>query len=424
MAFRTKVVNLDGLRVVLVKDERQSITVQAMIGTGSREESDEKAGAAHFLEHYVFKGTKKFPGIFDIDEAVDEVGGARNAYTSSSDMGFWVKTDKEKVDLAVKLVGQVVTEPILPADHFEKERGTIMEELRLYEDMPDSKAFEEQWKLLFGKTNLGRPVIGTRESLAAMTPHDLEIYMKKWFVKDNLLVGVVGNYESEDKLLDLIRKEFAPLIQNETKSAAKDIYNGSEQLKLRTHLVRRKTEQVQVSLGLAALSIGHPLRYAMYLVNIILGGGAISRFFREVRERRGWAYSIGSGTESFNDAGAFFIGAGLTHDKISEALNLMLEIMWGLGGKGKWGVKAKELAMAKECYKGRISLNFDRPERVLGYALFDLMFENKIYTPEEIKENADKVTLDEVREVCKIIFRPEHLNMVVLGDFEKMPIGI
>ncbi|MBI1872020.1 insulinase family protein [Candidatus Collierbacteria bacterium] len=424
MAFAPKVVDLDGLRVVLVKDDRQSVTVQAMVGTGSREESDEVAGVAHFLEHFVFKGTRKFPGMFDIDEAVDMVGGARNAYTSNGDIGFWVKVDKEKVDLAVKIVGQLVTEPLLPGRHFEKERGTIIEELNLYEDMPDSKAFEEQWKLLFGKTNLGRPVIGTRESLANMKPSDLRHYLDKWFVKDNMLIGVVGNWDSESRLLDSIKIEFEGIIRGKDKSPKKYSYRHTPQKKARFGLVSRKAEQAQLSIGLTALPIGHPLRYAMYLVNIILGGGSISRLFREVREKRGWAYSIGSGTDSFVDAGAFLIGAGLPRDKIKEAVDLITQIMWGLPGMGKWGIKEKELAMAKECYRGRISLNFDRPERVLGYALSDLMFENKIYTPEEIKESADKVTMKEIREVCRMIFKPSHLNMVILGDYEKLPVEI
>jgi len=272
---------------------------------------------------------------------------------------------------------------MLPARHFEKERGTIMEELKLYEDLPDSKAFEEQWGLLFGKNNLGRPVIGTKESLTAMKPADLREYWKTWFVKDNMLLGIVGNWEDEADLLAVIRREFDGIIRNPKKAPAKYAFSDEREPAARTGLVSRKTEQAQLSIGLKSLPIGHPLRYAMYLANIILGGGSISRLFREVREKRGWAYSIGSGTDSFIDTGAFLIGAGLPADKIKEAVDLILEIMWGLSGSGKWKITDKELAMAKECYKGRVSLNFDRPEKVLGYALFDLMFENKIYSPEE-----------------------------------------
>ena len=132
MSFAPKVVNLSGLKVILVKDDRESVVVQTLVGTGSREETDTTAGSAHFLEHFVFKGTAQFPGMFDISDAIDEVGGARNAFTSNHVVGFWAKTAKHKLDLAVKVVGQLVTEPLLPAKHFAKERGTILEELRMY----------------------------------------------------------------------------------------------------------------------------------------------------------------------------------------------------------------------------------------------------------------------------------------------------
>ena len=126
-----------------------------------------RAGSAHFLEHFVFKGTRKFPRMFDINEAVEKVGGAFNAYTGQNEMGFWVKMDKGHVALATEIVGQVVTEPVLPKEHFDKERGTILEELHMYEDRPNSKAAEVCERLLYGKTNMGRPIIGTVESLGS-----------------------------------------------------------------------------------------------------------------------------------------------------------------------------------------------------------------------------------------------------------------
>src|SRR3989344_3130770 len=342
MSFAPKVVNLSGLKVILVKDDRESVVVQTLVGTGSREETDATAGSAHFLEHFVFKGTKKFPGMFDISDAIDEVGGARNAFTSNHVVGFWAKTAKHKLDLAVKVVGQLVTEPLLPAKHFAKERGTILEELRMYEDLPDSKAldrnkwdwgvkvvgqlvtepllpakhfakergtileelrmyedlpdskaFEESWKSLFGKTNLGRPIIGTEKSLQEMKLDYLHDYMNKWFLPENMLVGVVGNWGGDRELLSLIEREFAGIIGKKKGVPSKDTFEWKVQTKPRTTLISRKTEQANLSIGLPGLPIGHPGRWAMYLANIILGGGGLSRLFKEVREKRGWAYSIG-----------------------------------------------------------------------------------------------------------------------------------
>ena len=173
MRFLPREYNIGKLRVVLVPEDRESVTVRVLVGTGSREETDNEAGSAHFLEHFVFKGTRKFPRMFDINEAVERVGGAFNAHTGLNEMGFWVKMDKKHLNLATEIVGQIVTEPILPVEHFDKERGTILEELFMYEDRPESKAMEECEKLLFGKTNLGRPIIGTVSSLKAMTVESL-----------------------------------------------------------------------------------------------------------------------------------------------------------------------------------------------------------------------------------------------------------
>ncbi len=424
MAFSPKVVDIDGLRVILVREDRESVMVQALFGSGSREETDEVAGAAHFLEHFVFKGTRKFPGMFDIADAIDEVGGQRNAFTSNNVVGFWAKTAKHKVDLALSVVGQLVTEPLLPEKHFDKERGTILEELRMYEDLPDAKAFEEQWKLLFGKTNLGRPIIGTEESLKKMKLSALHDYMKKWFVAENAIVGVVGNWDDEAQLISTIEKEFRGLIEKKTKTPKKDTFQFPKSASAKVRLISRKTEQANISLGLPGLPISHPLRYAMHLNNIILGGGAISRLFKEVREKRGWAYSIGSGTESFSDAGAVLVGGGVPKDKLADAAKLIMEIMWGIGGRGKYGMTAKELSIAKECYKGRLSLNYDNPQKVLGFAMNELMFEGKIYSPEEHLAAADKVTLEDIHEYTKLVFKPENLVLAVVGDYEKLPFEI
>ncbi|MBI3954477.1 insulinase family protein [Candidatus Collierbacteria bacterium] len=422
MSFKPKVVELDGLKVVLVKDDRQSVTVQAMIGAGSREEVETEAGAGHFLEHFVFKGTQEFPGMFDINEAVEKVGGAYNAYTGYADMGFWVKTDKDNLPLAAKIVGQLVSKPLLPEKHFSKERGTILEELAMYEDRPDSKAGMEMWKALFKNSNIGRSILGTERSLKEMEISKLTGFMDKWFNKGNMLLGVVGNFSGEKELLKLLEKEFAKIIKGRVRVNDKDKFSFDSKVNGARRLIKRPVEQANMAMGLPGIKLTHPLRYALYLVNYFLGGSTISRLFKEVREKRGWAYSIGSGTESFVDVGAVEIGAGLPKEKFKDAMGLIFEIMWGLGESGKWGVTEEELEVAKQGYKGRVSLNFDKPEKVLGYALHDLMFEGMIYTPDEIKKMVEEVTLREVREVCRLIFNPEKVNLAVVGDYQEMNI--
>jgi len=405
---------------VLVPEERESVTVRVMIGTGSREETDKEAGSAHFLEHFVFKGTRKFPRMFDINEAVEKVGGAFNAYTGQNEMGFWVKMDKGHVALATEIVGQIVTEPVLPKEHFNKERGTILEELHMYEDRPNSKAAEECEKLLYGKTNMGRPIIGTVESLEAMTVEELRKYFEKWFVAENIVLGVVGEYGSDESMLELIKKEFGPIIDDVRTLPEKDKFSWDTQKKPRIKLISRKVEQAAVYVAFRGIKMTDERRFVLELLNIIYGDGWMSRLMREVREERGWAYAIGSGVEEFSDAGSVMVGAGLPKNKLNEAVELITEISVGLAGGNVWAVKDEELEIAKDCFRGRLALTFDKPEEVLGSALEDTLFREKIYSPEEIIKRIESVRMEDVRSLAAEIFKKENMSIAVVGDYKEL----
>ena len=424
MRFSPKTYTLGKLRVILVPEQRESVTVRVMVGTGSREETDKEAGSAHFLEHFVFKGTCKFPKMFDINEAVEKVGGAFNAYTGQNEMGFWVKMDKGNIALATEIVGQVVSEPVLPKEHFNKERGTILEELYMYEDRPNSKAAEECEKLLYGKTNMGRPIIGTVESLKAMTVEELRKYFDKWFVAENMVLGVVGEYGSDEAMLALIAKEFASLIDDKKCLPEKNRFDWDEQKEPRVKLVSRKVEQAAVYLAFRGIKMTDERRFALELLNIIYGDGWMSRLMREVREERGWAYAIGSGVDQFSDAGSVMVGAGLPKNKLNEAVELMTEISVGLAGGNKWAIKSEEVEIAKDCFRGRLALAFDKPEEVLGSALEDSLFREKIYSPEEIIEKVEKVSIQEIKELAAEIFRKENMSIAVVGDYKKLDFKI
>lgn len=424
MRFSPKVYKLGKLKVVLVPEDRESVTVRVMLGTGSREETNKEAGSAHFLEHFVFKGTKQFPGMYDINEAVEKVGGMFNAYTGQNEMGFWVKMDKGNLSLATKIVGQVVTEPILPKEHFDKERGTILEELYMYEDRPSSKAAEECEKLLYGNTNMGRPIIGTVKSLKEMTVTQLRKYFDKWFVAENMVLGVVGSYGKDEDVLRVIEKEFAPLISDDRSVPSKDKFKWEVQKEPRLKLTSRKVEQAAVVMAFRGFHTNDKRRFALDLLNIIFGDGWMSRLMREVREERGWAYAIGSDIELFTDGGGLYIGAGLPKNKLNEAVELITEIALGLVDGDKWKITDLELATAKNTVKGRMSLAFDKPENVLGHALYDLTFRDKIYTPEDKFVFMDAVTIDDVRGVAKEIFQKENLSISVVGDYKKLDFKI
>lgn len=426
MSYSLKIYDIKNLKVILVKDDRQSVTVQAILGSGSREESNIDAGCAHFLEHFVFKGTNKYPNMHDFNESVEKVGGSFNAYTKEDEMGFWVKMSKSNINLAIELVSEILQNPLLPKEHFDKERGTILEELNMYQDNPVSKASENLQKIMYGDSNLGRPIIGTNESLNNLKVEDLLRYQKKWFIPKNIIIGIVGNYKSDEFALELINKHFDKLINNDSTLPLKDVFKWDTQIKPKKILTSRKLDQAKIYLGFRGLSLNKSLkdRTALKVINLILGGGWMSRLFKEIRENRGWAYSIGSYYTMYSDVGDLQIGAGVPKDKLKDTIDLILQISYGLSCRSDWKITQNEIEIAKNTLIGRLDLNYDKPEFVLGRALYDLMFENTIYTIEQIKEEINNVNLVKVKEICDIIFKPQNLSVSVVGDYKKLDLDL
>lgn len=423
MSFSPKIVNVDGLRVVLIKDDRQSITVRALVGTGSREETDVTAGSAHFLEHFVFKGTKKYPKV--VGAYIDSLGGWMDAYTSHDSVSFTVKLGKEKLVEAMDIIGGLVGEPLLPDKFMATEKKIISEEIKFRNDEPQIRSFMEVWKLMYHGHNLGREIAGTFETVGSMTVAKLRDYMDKWFVAENTIVGVVGNWRDEKAVLAQIEKSFARVIsRGKLKQTKNDFQEGGQARPLAELVERKGMEQASVCLGFRSFRVGHELETARDLMNILLGRAWFSRLLKEVREKRGLAYTTGSEVDELKDTGNIVLWAGLPKGKIGEAVELIREIVFGLGGGGKWGISEKELKLVKECEKGRIGLRYDAPEGNLDLTLHDLMLRNRVFSADELRKLVDGVTLEQVREVCRQTFSPLGQNWAVVGDYDKLPFEI
>jgi len=210
------------------------------------------------------------------------------------------------------------------------------------------------------------------------------------------------------------------LVDDRKKAPIKDVFNWDKQEKPRVKLISRKLDQAAVYFGFRGIKLSHDLRYALELTNIILGDGWLSRLMKEVREERGWAYSVRSGIDQYIDVGDVMIGAGLPKNKLKEAVKLIVEICTGLSGGNGWEIKEEEMKIAKDTFRGRLSLSFDIPEEVLGSALEDLMFEGKIHTPDEILKKIDGVSLEEIKKVSEMIFREENMSVAVVGDYKDL----
>lgn len=421
MAFQPKVVDLDGLRVVLIKKKGESITIRAMVGTGAREESDVDSGTAHFLEHFILNGTKKLP--FDLKSYVDKFGAYLDAYTGQEIVGFTIKMHKEKVKTAIEFIGQCVSEPLLPKKLLKKEIGIIQQEIKYYEDDPMSKAHSEMEKLVFKGSNLSRDIAGTIDTVSVMIREKLEKYMDKYFVASNMIVGVVGEYDDEEVVLSLIKKEFKSIFKKKSE-IIKDVYTVPEQSEAQISLVSREIEQANLFIGFRSFGRGHKDYFARSLMDIVFGRSLFSRLFLEIREKRGWAYVIGSGADSYRDVGSHYLEAGLPNNRLKDATGLILEIAYGLGGSNKWRVTDEELEIAKECFKGRLAMRFDSPERVLESAMDDLLYEGKIKTPDVILKDVEGVSLNTVCRIANETFKKEKLNLAVVGNYKKLPMKL
>ncbi len=418
--FKPKVVKLGNMKVVLVKTDKQSIVVEAMIGSGSREEKANVGGVAHFLEHMCGRGTVSFPGPNDLGVAVDWVGGARNAYTSHEDMGFWTRTAKEKFDLALKIVSEQVRSALLPEDQIEKERTIIAEEFKMYEDDPSSKSSDLVWSTLFGKSGLGRPVLGSTKSLQAITRDDLLNFRATHFKADNTILGVVGEWDDDDKLINAISLSFGDYVDSKL-----DIKRDKlDQNKLglgQKKLIKRKVDQAHLSIALPTITALDERRYALSMLNIILGSSWSSRLYKEIRLKRGLAYSVGSGYNLMLDAGAFFIGGGISKNALKPTYELIGQILADMAsGSGEFCLTKDDLAMARECYKGRVSFSFDSPEKVMSAALGDISCGREIRTADDIKAAIDKITLDDLNQLANELFVFEKATVAVVGDFKSI----
>ena len=415
MELKHKVTKLEsGLRVVSVPMPVESVTVIAMVGVGSRHEDKGVGGVSHFIEHFMSNGTKKYKNKKDIWRATEEVGGVRNAYTSKDVTAYWSKVAKEHIELATDICGELVCRPMFPEKHLEKERGIILEELKMYEDKPEVVAAQNFDKLLFGDTGLGRDIIGTRESLQEMSIKKMKGFWQDWYVPERVVVGVAGGFKSHDKFVELVEEKFAELTKMSKKKPQEKLDDFSHK-KSQVCLVNRPTEQAHLVLGVGSLKRGVKERYALSVMNSVLGGMATSRLFQKVREDMSLAYYIRSGADAFTETGSWGVGAGVRKEDAHKAIEAILKEMRDFVDKRK-PTKA-EVERAKTNLVGHIKLGMESSSDEVGRVVSGLVLEDKVRSYREIFAGIEAVGVDDVVAVAERIFK-NGLNLSIVGPFE------
>lgn len=400
----------NGLRVVLAPmPGTETATVVVMTGTGSRYESERENGLAHFLEHMFFKGTKKRPSARAISEELDGVGAVYNAFTAKDRTAYYAKVGAQYIDVALDVIVDIYLNSTLPEKEIDKERGAVIQEIDMYEDIPMrtvDNVFEE---LLFGKDHpLGRTILGPKENIRAFTRKDFVSYRKQQYNAASSVVCVAGNFD-EKKTLEKIARAFKRLPKAHPSSP---VFFAERQEAARVAIKEKKTDQTQLMLGCPSYPYLHKDEYALAILATILGGSMSSRLFIEVREKRGLAYSVHAWVEKFPDTGYFAVQAGVEHGKLEKTVETILAELRKIKSKK---IPAAELAKAKAYLKGTTTLSLETSDEVAQNAVTSLLEIGKIRTLEERLAGIDTVTAADVQRVAKDIFKTEKLNLAVIG---------
>jgi predicted Zn-dependent peptidase len=406
----------NGLRVLTVPmPSLASATVTIWVKTGSWKETNKIAGLSHFLEHMVFKGSSKRPSAKEIAEEVDAIGAEFNAGTSKDWTNFYIKARSGKLEMAFDVLSDMVLNPLLKTEDIEKEKGVIVEEIRMYEDTPLIRIGDVFEQLIFSGSVLGRDISGSEATVKALTRDDFVRYRNTHYYTDNILITVSGGLE-ESRVLALGQKYFKSL--SGTKSRGKEPKIQISQNKPRVKLHAKKKEQAHFIFGYLAEGRGYKGRFAQAVLGAILGGGMSSRLFTEVREKRGLAYSVRTLVERYQQVGYVGTYAGVDVKRVDEAIKVVLDEHQKLAS-GKNPISRVELRKAKEYLKGHLALALEDTRDVNAFFAENQLFLNKIETPEEVFRAIDAVSIENVLSEAKKLFRPERLNLAIIGPYKE-----
>lgn len=410
----------NGLRVVTVPmPGLESVTVTIWVKTGSRFEEKRINGISHFLEHMVFKGSAKRPTARAISEAVDGIGGEFNAGTSKDWTNFYIKSRSGSAETAMDVLSDMVLNPLLMPEEIEREKGTIIQELAMYEDTPMIKINDVFEELIFKGSSLGWDIGGDKDSVRAIMREDFIKYRAEHYHPNEMFVSVSGGI-TEEKALELVEKYFNQLKMNNKKRKTINTFKGTtfkvEQKKAQIMLKTKKVEQAHIILGFLSEGRGYAGRYAQSVLSSILSGPMSSRLFIEVRERRGLAYAVKPAGDKFNEVGYTGVYAGVDVTKSEEAIKVILDQMHGLAD-GKYPVTQKELTKTKEFIKGHIALSLEDTQVAGDFFAEQAMFLTEVLTPDEVYKKIDKVTTEDIIFEAKKTFVKNRLNLAIIGPY-------
>jgi len=387
----------------------RSISLGIWLKIGSRSETQELNGVAHFIEHLLFKGTAHRTAE-QIARQVDSIGGHLDAFTAKETICYSTKVLDEHLPVAFDILADLLIYPKFDADDMEKERSVILEEIKMVEDTPDDLVHEIFIQNFWKDQPLGRPILGTKQTVSKLYRDKVVEFFQEFYTPDDLVIAAAGNLE-HSAVVDLVAEKFGNIRTSR---------NGHVDVPAHTHsriTIRNKKEleQVHICLGVPSHSLSHEDRYACYILNTILGGGMSSRLFQNIREKQGLVYAIFSGLNSYRDTGCLSIYAGTSLETAEKVVDLVIQEFRTLKQQP---VDSEELRRAKDHLKGSLMLSLESTSsRMSNLARQELYF-GKYFSLDEMINSIEQVSAEEVQTLAKTFFDTRQIALTVLGNLD------
>jgi predicted Zn-dependent peptidase len=404
----------NGLTIITERmDHIRSVSMGIWLKAGSRDEEPEVNGISHFVEHMVFKGTTH-RSAEDIAREVDSIGGNMDAFTGKETVCFNIKVLDEHLPIAVDVLSDMVLHPTFVADDIVRERGVILEEIKMDEDNPDSLVHEIFTQNFYKNHPLGKPILGTKETVRKFEQAAVLKYYQSKFVPENLVISAAGHLE-HDELVALLRKEFDALARG-----SNGLHDVAPKTNSRITLRNKKSlEQVQICVGVPSYRINHERRFVAYVLNTLLGGGMSSRLFQNIREKQGLVYSIFSELNPYKDTGCLAVYAGTSRE---SAPKVVQSIVREFHDVKQSQIPAEELKRAKDQLKGGLMLSLESSSARMSNLARQEMYHDHFMGMDEIIDRVQAVTLEDVIQTANEMFQPESIAVTVLGNLNGLKI--
>ncbi len=391
----------------------RSVSIGVWIKTGSRDEESGANGISHFIEHMLFKGTIN-RSAEEIARQVDSIGGNMDAFTAKECICFNVKVIDEHLPLALDILSDLVLRPLFDENDLGREKGVIMEEIKMDEDSPDYLVHEIFTQSFFKDHALGRPILGTRDTVRKFNRRSVVDFYEQCFIPENMIVSAAGNLEHKS-FLELVHKHFAHMQPRKTNLRSLQPKTASR-INLRN---KKSLEQVQICLGVPSYPMAHEQRYASYLLNSLLGGGMSSRLFQNIRERQGLAYAIYSDLSPYRDTGCLCVYAGTSRESAPKVVQSVVRELHRLKAES---VSAEELRRSKDQLKGNLMLSLESSTSRMSNLARQEMYFDHFFGLDELIERIEAVRVEDLQQMANEFFRTESIAVTILGNLNGLKV--